>query len=85
MGRLDTSSPAPAGSAFATDAGDAWNMRLDALAHFLQIICNRRERVLILTGDIHYAGAMEFTRVTNSGDITQVVQFTAVLAKMRRY
>jgi hypothetical protein len=69
------------GKVFATDVGDAWNIRLDAVAELLNSIASTRERAIVLTGDIHYAGAMEFNYQTSNGNSTQIVQFTASACK----
>jgi hypothetical protein len=61
--------------------GDAWNIRLDAVAELLDSIASTRERAIVLTGDIHYAGAMEFNYQTSNGNSTQIVQFTASACK----
>ncbi|WP_310427693.1 PhoD-like phosphatase [Chamaesiphon sp. VAR_48_metabat_135_sub] len=65
------------GKMFATDVGDAWNIRLDAVAELLDRIARTRDRAIVLTGDIHYAGAMEFTYRDREHNSTQLVQFTA--------
>ncbi len=62
---------------FATDVGDAWNIRLDAVAELLDRIARTRDRAIVLTGDIHYAGAMEFTYRDRDNNSTKIIQFTA--------
>jgi hypothetical protein len=69
------------GKIFATDVGDAWNIRLDAVAELLDAIHRTRDRAIVLTGDIHYAGAMEFSYRSIDGNPTQIVQFTASACK----
>jgi hypothetical protein len=69
------------GKVFATDVGDAWNIRLDAVAELLQTISHYKARAIVLTGDIHYAGAMDFTYRNNDGNTTQIIQFTASACK----
>ncbi len=65
------------GKVFATDVGDAWNIRLDAVAELLDRIASTRDRAIVLTGDIHYAGAMEFAYRDKNRNSTKIVQFTA--------
>jgi hypothetical protein len=65
------------GKIFATDVGDAWNIRLDAVAELLDLIARNRDRAIVLTGDIHYAGAMEFTYRDRADRSTKIIQFTA--------
>jgi hypothetical protein len=65
------------GKTFATDVGDAWNIRLDTVAELLDRITQNHDRAIVLTGDIHYAGAMEFSYRDRANNLTQIVQFTA--------
>ncbi|WP_309739524.1 PhoD-like phosphatase [Chamaesiphon sp. OTE_20_metabat_361] len=65
------------GKTFATDLGDAWNIRLDAVAELLDCVARTRDRAIVLTGDIHYAGAMEFSYRDRANNLTHIVQFTA--------
>jgi hypothetical protein len=65
------------GKMFATDVGDAWNIRLDAVAELLDLIAHTHDRVIVLTGDIHYAGAMEFSYQDRAANSTKIIQFTA--------
>ncbi len=65
------------GKIFATDVGDAWNIRLDAVAELLDRIAGTRDRAIVLTGDIHYAGAMEFSYGDRERNSTKIIQFTA--------
>jgi len=43
---------------FATDVGDAWNINTSALAQLLMTLFQHRERVVVLSGDIHYGSAI---------------------------
>ena len=43
---------------FATDVGDAWNINTEALAQLLLTLFQHRERVVVLSGDIHYGSAI---------------------------
>jgi hypothetical protein len=72
------------GRIFAHDVGDAWNIRLDATAELLGTIAQQCDRATILTGDIHYAGAMEFSYQTRD-KFTQIVQFTASACKNEEF
>jgi hypothetical protein len=72
------------GRVFAHDVGDAWNIRLDATAELLGTIAQQCDRATILTGDIHYAGAMEFSYQTRD-KFTQIVQFTASACKNEEF
>jgi hypothetical protein len=48
------------GKIFNSDAGDSWNFHEVAFTKLLSTIFKRRDRVVILTGDIHYAAAVRF-------------------------
>ena len=43
---------------FASDVGDSWNFNQAAFSHFVESVCQQRDRVLVLCGDIHYSGAV---------------------------
>lgn len=43
---------------FAHDVGDAWNIRLPALANLLMTLLNHDQSVVVLSGDIHYGAAV---------------------------
>ncbi|MBD2326049.1 PhoD-like phosphatase [Alkalinema sp. FACHB-956] len=43
---------------FAHDVGDAWNIRLPALANLLTTLLNQDQSVVVLSGDIHYGAAV---------------------------
>jgi hypothetical protein len=45
---------------FSSDVGDSWNFNHTALARLLSTLCNQRDRVIILSGDIHYSCAVRF-------------------------
>jgi hypothetical protein len=65
------------GKIFTTDVGDAWNIRLDAVAELLAQLAHTRTRAIVMTGDIHYSGAMEFTYRDREHNSMKIVQFTA--------
>jgi hypothetical protein len=46
---------------FSVDVGDAWNLNMEALAQFLTTLFQRRNRVIILSGDIHYSAVTKIT------------------------
>lgn len=43
---------------FHNDVGDAWNLHTAAFAELLAALFERRDRVIVLTGDIHYSAAV---------------------------
>jgi hypothetical protein len=67
---------------FATDVGDAWNINMEALAKLLLTLFRHRDRVIVLSGDIHYSAATRL--VYSSVDSRQesvLVQLTASAIK----
>lgn len=46
------------GKVFQSDVGDAWNLNKVAFAKLLTELFSRRDRIIILSGDIHYGGAV---------------------------
>jgi hypothetical protein len=46
------------GKVFNSDAGDAWNFHELAFVKLLAEFFKQRDRIIVLTGDIHYAGAV---------------------------
>ena len=46
---------------FSTDVGDSWNFHQEAFTELLLSLCQRRKRVIILSGDIHYSCAVRLT------------------------
>ena len=49
------------GKVFNSDAGDAWNFHELAFAKLLSEFFKQRARVIVLTGDIHYAAAVRLS------------------------
>ncbi|MCU0546952.1 MAG: PhoD-like phosphatase [Oscillatoriaceae cyanobacterium Prado104] len=49
------------GKVFSSDAGDAWNFHELAFVKLLSEFFKRRDRVIVLTGDIHYAAAVRLS------------------------
>jgi hypothetical protein len=74
---------------FSTDVGDAWNIRHDVLAGLLNGLAKSVSRAIVLTGDIHYAGAMKFTHRSRGNDgntrVCEFVQFTASAYKNEEF
>jgi hypothetical protein len=69
---------------FAADVGDAWNINTAALARFLNILFSQRQRSIVLSGDIHYGGAVRLShRQATSNSIREsvMVQFTCSALK----
>lgn len=46
---------------FSNDVGDSWNFNKEAFTRFLLCLCQRRERVILLSGDIHYSCAVRLS------------------------
>ncbi|WP_066384091.1 PhoD-like phosphatase [Anabaena sp. CA = ATCC 33047] len=68
---------------FSTDVGDAWNINFPALARLLTILCEQRQKLVILTGDIHYSCVSRFSYapIYNSQTPSVLVQLTASALK----
>ena len=68
---------------FSTDVGDSWNFHQEAFAQFILSISQRRKRVIILSGDIHYSCAVRITHWShNTSDATSIiVQLTSSAIK----
>ncbi|UNU23881.1 PhoD-like phosphatase [Microcoleus vaginatus] len=49
------------GKVFSSDAGDAWNFHELAFVKLLVEFFKQRDRVIVLTGDIHYAAAVRLS------------------------
>ncbi|MGL5061137.1 MAG: PhoD-like phosphatase [Microcoleus sp.] len=49
------------GKVFNSDAGDAWNFHELAFVKLLSEFFKRRDRVIVLTGDIHYSAAVRLS------------------------
>lgn len=62
---------------FASDVGDAWNIHSPALAQLLQYLFDRRQQVVVLSGDIHYSAAVRLTYQSGSSPPAVLVQLTA--------
>lgn len=67
---------------FSSDVGDSWNFHQEAFAQLLLSLCQRRDRVIILSGDIHYSCAVRLTHWFHSPLKTSVlVQLTSSAIK----
>jgi hypothetical protein len=63
---------------FAADVGDAWNIHTPALARLLTILLTHRDRVVVLSGDIHYGAAAQLSyRQMSKNSSSVLVQLTA--------
>ena len=49
------------GQVFSTDVGDSWTLNRAALSKLLAELFRQRDRVVVLTGDIHYASAVRIS------------------------
>jgi hypothetical protein len=67
---------------FSTDVGDSWNFHEEAFATLLLNLCQQRDRVIILSGDIHYSCAVRLVHWDlNSQQTSIIVQLTSSAIK----
>lgn len=67
---------------FSSDVGDSWNFHQEAFAKFLLTLSQRRDHVILLSGDIHYSCAVRLTHWFHSPLKTSVlVQLTSSAIK----
>ena len=67
---------------FTADVGDSWNFHDGALATLLTTLMAHRDRVIILSGDIHYSSAIQVAYQDRvSGDHKQLIQLTCSAIK----
>jgi hypothetical protein len=67
---------------FNNDVGDSWNFDDSAFAQLLLTICHQRDRVIILSGDIHYSCAVRLDHwFHDSGSGSVIVQLTSSAIK----
>ncbi len=67
---------------FSTDVGDAWNINVEALAKFLNTLFKQRQKVIILSGDIHYSFAARLSYARTHSQVQSVlVQLTSSAIK----
>lgn len=56
------------GKVYNNDVGDAWNIHKGAFAAFLAVVFQWRDRVVVLSGDIHYGYAVRLQYGSHSAD-----------------
>ena len=67
---------------FSTDVGDSWNFHETAFVTLLLNLCQQRQRVIILSGDIHYSCAVRLVHWDRHTQETSViVQLTSSAIK----
>ena len=67
---------------FSTDVGDSWNFHEEAFATLLLNLCQQRDRVIILSGDIHYSCAVRLVHWDyDSQETSIIVQLTSSAIK----
>ncbi len=67
---------------FSNDVGDSWNFHETAFITLLQNLCQKRDRVIILSGDIHYSCAVRLVHWNHDTYETSViVQLTSSAIK----
>ncbi|MBE9044722.1 PhoD-like phosphatase [Pleurocapsales cyanobacterium LEGE 10410] len=67
---------------FSTDVGDSWNFHQEAFATLLLNLCRERDRVIILSGDIHYSCAVRLVHWDYDSCSTSIlVQLTSSAIK----
>ncbi|HIK08487.1 MAG TPA: PhoD-like phosphatase [Trichormus sp. M33_DOE_039] len=68
---------------FSTDVGDAWNIHFPALATLLTILCQQRQKLVILSGDIHYSctARLSYTTTRHPQKQSVLVQLTSSALK----
>lgn len=69
---------------FSTDVGDSWNIHTAALAQFLTILLSQRQRVIVLSGDIHYSAGVRLSYrhgVADAAPNSVLIQLTASAMK----
>ncbi len=67
---------------FRSDVGDAWNLNQKASAKLLLSLCQQRQRIIILSGDIHYSCGVKITHWGhNSLKASVIAQLTSSAIK----
>lgn len=74
------------GKVFGNDVGDAWNLNHEALTKLLNTLSQHRDRILLLSGDIHYSGTVridhwEDSDPQNSQHSSLIIQLTSSAMK----
>jgi hypothetical protein len=72
------------GNTFGSDVGDSWNIHSEAFIQLLETLTQQRDRLIILSGDIHYSCAVRLTYWSHSSSQTGVARpvRAAVLAQL---
>ncbi len=67
---------------FHSDVGDSWNFNESAFVQLLRTLCQQRQRVIILSGDIHYSCAVKISHwFYDSPEGTVLAQLTSSAIK----
>lgn len=67
---------------FSTDVGDSWNFHETAFITLLLNLCRSRDRVIILSGDIHYSCAVRLVHFNHqTRESSVIVQLTSSAIK----
>jgi hypothetical protein len=67
---------------YSSDVGDSWNFHQEAFITLLHHLCQQREQVIILSGDIHYSCAVRLVHwEQNSAQSSTLVQLTSSAIK----
>ena len=67
---------------FSSDVGDSWNFNQQASAKLLLTLCQQRQRIIILSGDIHYSCGVKITHwFHNSLKASVIAQLTSSAIK----
>lgn len=67
---------------FNSDVGDSWNFHESAFAQLLLTLCQQRDHVIILSGDIHYSCAVRLDHwFHDSSEGSVIVQLTSSAIK----
>ncbi|MEL6879420.1 MAG: hypothetical protein AAFP09_02760, partial [Cyanobacteria bacterium J06607_10] len=67
---------------FTADVGDSWNFHERALATLLTTLFQHREKVVVLSGDIHYSSAIHVAyQECKTGEQKELVQLTSSAMK----
>ena len=67
---------------FHSDVGDSWNFNETAFARLLLTLCKQRQRVIILSGDIHYSCAVKLSHwFYDAPEGTVIAQLTSSAIK----
>jgi hypothetical protein len=67
------------GKIFETDVGDAWNLNKKGFAQLLATLFENRDRVVVLSGDIHYSSAVRINYWAKNSDHQEVPKILAQL------